>query len=66
MSTNRTQSKFIRLVYTVPIVIGNVLIFIIFITIREILYKVILSKLQLVKAKLVIKRTIIGQVSYII
>ena len=45
MSVNGTQFKFIGLVYTVPIVIGNVLIFIIFITIGEILYKVILSKL---------------------
>jgi hypothetical protein len=45
MSVNRTQSKFIRLVCIVPIVIGNVLISIIFIAIREILYKIILSKL---------------------
>ena len=45
MSINGTQSKFIRLVYAVPIVIGNVLISIIFITIGEILYKVILGKL---------------------
>ena len=45
MSANRTQSKFIRLVYIAPIVIGNVLISITFIAIGEILYKVILSKL---------------------
>ena len=44
-SINGTQSKFIRLVYTVPIVIGNVLISITFITIGEMLYKVILGKL---------------------
>ena len=44
MSINGTQSKFIRLVYAVPIVIGDVLIFIIFIAVGEILYKVILSK----------------------
>ena len=37
-----------------------------FIAIGEMLYKVILGKLQLVRAKLVIKRTVIGQVFYII
>ena len=45
MSINGTQSKFIGLVYTVPIVIGNVLISITFITIGEMLYKVIFGKL---------------------
>ena len=66
MSANKTQSKFIRLVHMVPIVIGDVLISIMFIAIGEILYKVILGELQLVRAKLVIKRTVIGQVSCII
>ena len=37
-----------------------------FITIGEMLYKVILSKPWLVRARLVIKQTVIGQVSYII
>ena len=60
MSINGTQSEFIRLVYAVPMVIGNVLIFIIFITIGEILYKVILRELWLVRARLVIKQTAIG------
>ena len=66
MSANKTQFKFIKLVYAVPMVINNVLIFITFIAIGEILYKVIFSKLQLVKAKLVIKQTAMGQVLYII
>ena len=52
--------EFIGLVYIAPIVIGNVLIFIIFITIGEILYKVILRELWLVRARLVIKQTAIG------
>ena len=66
MSANRTQSKFIGLVYTVPIVISNVLISMTFITVGEMLYKVILGKLQLIRARLVTKRTAIGQVSCII
>ena len=41
-------------------VIGNVLIFMTFITVGEMLYKVILSKLWLVRARLVIKRTATG------
>ena len=45
ISANKTQSKFIKLVYIVPVVIGNILISIMFITVGEILYKVILSKL---------------------
>jgi len=45
MSINRTQFKFIGLVYTVPMVIGDVSIFITFIAVGEMLYKVILSKL---------------------
>jgi len=45
MSTNRTQSEFIGLVYAVPIVIGNVLISTTFITVGEMSYKVILGKL---------------------
>ena len=45
MSVNRTQFKFIGLVYTVPVVIGDVLISIIFITVGEMLHEVILSEL---------------------
>ena len=39
----------------VPVTINNVLIFTIFIAVREILYKVILSKPWLIKARLIIK-----------
>ena len=45
MFTNRTQSKFIKLVYIAPIVIGNVLISTTFITVGEMSHKVILNKL---------------------
>jgi len=45
MSTNGTQFKFIELIYTVHIVINNVLIFTMFIAVGEMLYKVILNKL---------------------
>ena len=41
-------------------VIGNILISIIFITVGEILHKVILGELWLIRARLVTKRTIIG------
>jgi len=44
----------------VPMVIGDVLISIMFIAIGEILYKVILGKLWLVRARLVMKRIAIG------
>jgi len=44
MSINKTWLKFIRLVYTAPIIIGDVLISIMFIIIGDILYKEILSK----------------------
>ena len=66
MSANRTQSKFIRLVYVIPVVIRDVLISTTFIIIGEMSYEVILSKLQLVRARLVIKQTTTGQVSCII
>ena len=59
-SINGTQSKFIGLVYAVPMVIGNVLISIIFITVGEMLYKVILSEPWLVRARLITKLTAIG------
>ena len=45
MSANRTQFKFIRLVYAIPVVIRDVLISTIFIIIGEMSYEVILSKL---------------------
>ena len=45
MSTNGTQSEFIKLIYAAPIVISDVLISTTFITVGEILYKVILSEL---------------------
>ena len=48
------------MVYAVPIVIGDVLISITFIAVGEMLYKVILSELWLVRAKLAIKRTATG------
>ena len=54
------------LVYIVPMVIGNISISTTFITVGEMLYKVIFSKPQLVKAKLVTKQTVINQVFYII
>ena len=44
MSANKTQFKFIRLTYTIPVVIGDVLISTIFIIIGEMSYKAILSK----------------------
>ena len=46
--------------HAVPIVIGNISISTTFIAVGEMLYKVILSKLWLVRAKLATKRTAIG------
>ena len=45
MSANGTQSKFIRLVHAVPVVINNISISIMFITIGEMSHEVILSEL---------------------
>ena len=48
------------MVYIVLIVIGDVLIFIMFIAVGEMLYKVIFGELWLVRARLVMKRTVMG------
>ena len=66
ITINGTQSGFIGLIQQVLVTIRNVSILTIFIIVEEILYKIILSKLQAVQVQLIIKQTAIGQVSCII